>query len=187
MPCSPAVSPGSEARRSSSTCLGLPAAAATASRCCSPLSSTVSSLRRATRARDTGRREHDGALASRGGLPRSSSSSTPSLRSRSPTSAHSSPSTASRASVRSIWFTLAMVGARTLAMGLNRLDRRRARRAESAYRRSRDPVRDALPGPGLGALRRCARCSTSSRRSSSSRSSAGSGRSRSRCSSSTRT
>ena len=49
------------------------------------------------------------------------SSSTPSSRSRSPTSARSSPSTASPGWSDLLWISVAMVGARTLAMGLNRL------------------------------------------------------------------
>ena len=56
-------------------------------------------------------------LCSRG----SSRSSTRSSRCRSPTSARCSPSTASRPAHDLLWITVAMVGARSLAMALNRL------------------------------------------------------------------
>ena len=50
-----------------------------------------------------------------------------------------------------------MIGARTLAMALNRLDRRRARRPQPAHRLARDPGRHPQPGAGVGALRRSPR------------------------------
>ena len=83
-----------------------------------------------------------------------------------------------------IWLTLAMIGARTLAMALNRLVD-----AELDARNPRTASREIPAGVLSG--RRCGRCapqrsrSTSWPPSSSSRSCAGSGRSRSRCSSST--
>ena len=86
-----------------------------------------------------------------------------------------------------VWLTLAMVGARTLAMALNRLvdaelDARNPRTAGREI-----PAGTLSRGAGVGALRGRARALPRRRRSSSTRSSAGSGRSRSRCSSSTRT
>ena len=88
---------------------------------------------------------------------------------------------------RLAWITVAMVGARTLAMGLNRLID-----AELDARNPRTAARE-LPagalsrGAGARALRGGARASSWSPSSSSIRSCAGCGRSRSRCSSSTRT
>ena len=87
----------------------------------------------------------------------------------------------------SLWITVAMVGARTLAMALNRLID-----AEIDARNPRTASRE-LPSGALSraqVLAFCARsrsCSSSSRCGSSTRSCAGSGRSRSRCSWSTRT
>ena len=117
----------------------------------------------------------------------SSRSSTRSSRCRSRTSARSSPSTASRAAHDLLWITVAMVGARSLAMALNRLID-----AELDARNPRTATRE-LPAGRLSraqvlALLRRSRCSCSwSRSGSSTRSCAGSGRSRSRRSSSTRT
>src|SRR6185312_2962655 len=51
-----------------------------------------------------------------------------------------------------LWVTVAMVGARTLAMGLNRLID-----AQPAHGDARDPVRAPHGLPGLGSLWHCAR------------------------------
>ena len=134
--------------------------------------------------RDRARLEDEGArvsvrrgAAARSGSRGSSGSSTPSSRCRSRTSAPCSRSTAGRASSAMAWITVAMVGARTLAMGLNRLvdaeiDARNPRTADAEL-----PA-GALTRAQVAAL--CAaraRRSTSSRSSSSTRSCAGSGRS----------
>ena len=124
---------------------------------------------------------------SRGGSRRSSASSTRCSRCRSPTSARSSPSTRWPGLANMVWITVAMVGARTLAMALNRLvdaeiDARNPRTA------SRELPSGALTrAQVLGSVRCALGGLPRSRSSSSTRSSAGCGRSRSRCSSSTRT
>ena len=56
-----------------------------------------------------------------------------------------------------LWITLAMVGARSLAMALNRLDRRRHRRAQPAHRHARAAERAAVDGAGRALLRAVAR------------------------------
>ena len=56
-----------------------------------------------------------------------------------------------------LWITVAMVGARSLAMGAEPADRRRDRRAQPAHRGPRAARGDAVAWPGARALRRRAR------------------------------
>ncbi len=80
----------------------------------------------------------------------SSGSSTPCSRCRSPTSARSSRSTGAPGGGDLLWITLAMVGARTLAMGAEPPRRRRDRRAQPAYGRARAAGGRAVATPGRG-------------------------------------
>ena len=77
-----------------------------------------------------------------------------------------------------VWITLAMVGARSLAMGLNRLIDARDRCAQSAHRRPRAAGGTALACSGDRLSARSRSRSISCRASSSTRSCAGCGRSR---------
>ena len=171
------------ARRSSSTCPARPAAAATASPCCSPRSRMRSSCSPASRATSAahGRRERRRAVIAPAPLRVARQARAHGLRAavrlrrRAPRRRRRSPSAHDL-----LWITVAMVGARTLAMALNRLidaeiDARNPRTASREL-----PARRAVARAGARASALARSRSSSSPSSSSTRSCAGSGRSRSR-------
>ena len=106
---------------SSSTCPGSPGGCRDGFAVLQPGARARARAARREPRRRTGRHDDDGRLAARAASRRSSSSSTRSSRSRSRTSGCCSRSASRRAAADWLWVTVAMVGARTLAMGLNRL------------------------------------------------------------------
>ena len=156
---------------SSSTCPARPAAAATVTPFCGPRSATRC---RFSRDEPTAARADFSRCASPASTTGSSSSSTRSLRCRSRTSARSSPSTGVPSAHDLLWITVAMVGARSLAMALNRLIDARIDAANPRTAGRELPSGALTPCGGGRLLPRLARRSTWSPSGSSTRSSGGS-------------